>query len=119
MLRDAPVRVALFGGGRQLVYVYSTSIPVLYVTSHLRTHAKLELADTAQSIISKDGFCSYVVPKTIDIDGLSLTPTKHGSLSALKRKFELLHFGYVTQWETFRRDFITHHVLCHEDTSLP
>jgi 8-oxo-dGTP pyrophosphatase MutT (NUDIX family) len=42
MLSDAPVRVALSEGQRQLVYVFSASIPVAYVTTNLRTHAKLE-----------------------------------------------------------------------------
>jgi hypothetical protein len=37
------------------------------------------------------------------MDGLSLTPVKQGLLPAMKRKYELLRFGYVTQWETFRR----------------
>jgi hypothetical protein len=85
------------------------------VTTHLRTPAKLEKAVTAKSIISQNAF--YVVPQTIDIDGLSLTPTKHGLLPAVKRK--VLHFGYVTQWENFRRAVYTQQVLSHEDTSLP
>jgi ADP-ribose pyrophosphatase YjhB (NUDIX family) len=38
---DAHVRVAL-PVGQQLVYVYSASILVPYVTTHLRTHAQLE-----------------------------------------------------------------------------
>jgi 8-oxo-dGTP pyrophosphatase MutT (NUDIX family) len=38
LLSDAPVRVALLEG-QQLVYVYSASVPVPYVTSHLRTPA--------------------------------------------------------------------------------
>jgi 8-oxo-dGTP pyrophosphatase MutT (NUDIX family) len=38
MLSDPPVRVAL-PEGRQLVYVYSASVPVLFATSHLRTPA--------------------------------------------------------------------------------
>jgi hypothetical protein len=87
------------------------------VTASLRKHAKLEHVVITQSTINLDG--SYVVPATIDISyGLFLTPAKHGLLSALKRKYELLLFGYVTQWETFRRAIITYHVLCHEDASL-
>jgi hypothetical protein len=117
MLSDAPVRVALRGGARQDVNVFSAFVPVPYVTSNLRTHAKVERVVSAQSTIIPDG--PYVVPATIDIDGLSLTPTKQRLLSALTRKFELLHFGFVTQWETFRPALITQHVLCHEDTSLP
>jgi hypothetical protein len=50
---------------------------------------------------------SYVVPETIDSDGLSLAPAKHELLSTLTRKFVLLHFGYVTQCETFCRAVIT------------
>jgi 8-oxo-dGTP pyrophosphatase MutT (NUDIX family) len=40
-LSKAPVRVALHVG-LQLVYVYTASVPVPYVTTHLRTHAQLE-----------------------------------------------------------------------------
>jgi hypothetical protein len=32
---------------------------------------------------------------------------------------ELLHFGYVTQWETFRRAVYTSQALFHDDTSIP
>jgi ADP-ribose pyrophosphatase YjhB (NUDIX family) len=115
MLSDAPVRVALPRGRRQLVNVFSAYVPVPYVTSNLRTLAKLEQVVTAQSTINPDG--SYFVPATNDIDGLSLTPVKYGLLSALKRKFELLHCGYVSQWETFLLAITTQHVLYHDDTS--
>jgi hypothetical protein len=37
----------------------------------------------------------------------------------MKQKNELLHFGYVTQWEIFRRTIYTHHVLCYDDPSVP
>jgi 8-oxo-dGTP pyrophosphatase MutT (NUDIX family) len=72
LLSDAHVRVAL-PEGQQNVYVYSASVPVSFATSHLRTHAQLEQDVTAQSTINPDG--SYVVPETIDIGGLNLTPT--------------------------------------------
>jgi ADP-ribose pyrophosphatase YjhB (NUDIX family) len=71
LLSDAHVRVAL-PEGRQLVYVYSASIIVLFATSHLRTHAQVEQAVTTQSTINPDG--TYVVPESINIDGLNLTP---------------------------------------------
>jgi 8-oxo-dGTP pyrophosphatase MutT (NUDIX family) len=93
LLSDALVRVAL-PAGQQLVYVYSAFVLVPYVTSHLRTPAQLEQAVTAQSTINPDG--SYVVPETLDIGGLNLTPAKTGLLPAMKHKSELLHFGYVT-----------------------
>jgi hypothetical protein len=37
----------------------------------------------------------------------------------MKHKSELLHFGYVTQWETFRRAVYTYHALFHDDTTIP
>jgi 8-oxo-dGTP pyrophosphatase MutT (NUDIX family) len=66
LLSAAPVRVALLVG-QQLVYVYTASVPVPYVTTHLRTYAQLEHVVKAQSTINPDG--SYVVPETIDIGG--------------------------------------------------
>jgi hypothetical protein len=59
---------------------------------------------TALSTINPDGY--YIVPSTIDIDGLTLTPSKTGLLKETHRKFEQLHFSYVAQRETFR-DAIT------------
>jgi ADP-ribose pyrophosphatase YjhB (NUDIX family) len=107
VLSDAPVRVALPTWQRLLVCVFSAHVLVPYVTAHLRTLApQLEQVITAHSTIKQDG--SYVLPATTDLDGLSLTPAKHGLLLALKRKYELLHFGYVSQWETFRRVVYTH-----------
>jgi hypothetical protein len=61
-------------------------------------------------------FTSYRQRLTLTV---FLKSAKHGLLPSLKHKYELLHFGYVTQWETFRRAIYTHQVLCHEDTSLP
>jgi hypothetical protein len=37
----------------------------------------------------------------------------------VKHKSELLHFGYVTQWETFRRAVYTFQALFHDDTTIP
>jgi hypothetical protein len=116
MLSDAPVRVALPVGQCKLVYVSSAYVPVPYVTTHLRTLAQLDQVVTAQSTVNPHG--SYVVPETIGIDGLFLTPAKKGLLSTMKRTYELLHFGCVTQWETFRRAVYAHQVLCHNDTSI-
>jgi 8-oxo-dGTP pyrophosphatase MutT (NUDIX family) len=93
LLSDASVRVAL-PVGHYLVYICSASVPVPYVTTHLRTPAELEHVVTAQSIINADGY--YVVPETIDIGGLSLKPVKNGSLPSMKQKSELLYSGYVT-----------------------
>jgi ADP-ribose pyrophosphatase YjhB (NUDIX family) len=94
LLSDALVRVAL-PDGQQLVYVYSASVHVPYVTSHVRTPAQLEQIVRAQSTINPD--CFYVVPETIDVGGMNLTPAKTGLLTAMKHKSELLYFGYVTQ----------------------
>jgi ADP-ribose pyrophosphatase YjhB (NUDIX family) len=116
LLSDAPVRVAL-PEGQHLVYVYSASVSVLFSTSHLRTPAQLEQAVTTESTINPDG--SYVVPETLDIGGLTLTPAQKGLLPVVKHTSELLHFGYVTQWETFRRAVYTHQPLVHDDTTIP
>jgi 8-oxo-dGTP pyrophosphatase MutT (NUDIX family) len=116
LLSDAHVRVAL-PDGQHLVYIYSASVHVPYVTTHLRTHAQLEQVVTPQSTINPDG--SYVIPETLDIGGLNLTPAKTGLLHAMKHKSELLHFGYVTQWETFRRAVYTSQTLFHDDTTIP
>jgi hypothetical protein len=83
----------------------------------LRTPAHLEQAVTAQSTINPDG--SYVVPETLDIGDLNLTPAKTGLLPSMKHKSELLHFGYVTQRETFRRAFYTSQALFYDDTTIP
>jgi ADP-ribose pyrophosphatase YjhB (NUDIX family) len=77
MLSDAPVRVAQHVG-QHLVYVYTASVPVPYITTHLRTPAQLEHVMTTQSTINPDG--SYVVPETVDVGGLNLTPAKTGLL---------------------------------------
>jgi hypothetical protein len=37
----------------------------------------------------------------------------------MKHKSELLHFGYVTQWETFRRAVYSSQALFHDDTTIP
>jgi 8-oxo-dGTP pyrophosphatase MutT (NUDIX family) len=116
LLSDAPVRVAL-PAGQQLVYTFSANVLVPYVTTHSRTLAQLDQAVTAQSTINLDG--SYVVPETLDIDGLNLTPAKTVLLHAMKHKSELLHFGCVTQWETFLRAVYTSHALFHDDTTIP
>jgi ADP-ribose pyrophosphatase YjhB (NUDIX family) len=116
LLSDAPVRVAL-PEGQHIVYVYSASVPVPFATSHLRTPAHLEQAVTAQSTINPDG--SYVVPETLAIGGLNLTPAQTGLLPVVKHKSELLHFGYVTQWEVFRRAIYSSQALFHDDTSIP
>jgi ADP-ribose pyrophosphatase YjhB (NUDIX family) len=117
MLTNKPVRMPLTEGKHQLVYVFSASFPVRpYVTANLRTLAKVLKVVTAKSTINLDG--TYVVLESIDIDRLSLTATKIGLLPAIQRKFELLHFGYVAQWETFRRAVTTNQLLSYDDMSL-
>jgi hypothetical protein len=50
---------------------------------------------------------------------MNLTPAKTGLLHAMKHKSELLHFGCVTQWETFPRVVYTSQALFHDDTTIP
>jgi hypothetical protein len=105
LLSDAPVRVALLEG-QQLVYAFLAFVPLPNVTTHSRTRAQLEQAVTAEPTINLDD--SYVAPETIDIGGLLLTTAQPRLHPTLKCKHELLHFGYVTQWEIVRRAVYTH-----------
>jgi ADP-ribose pyrophosphatase YjhB (NUDIX family) len=116
MLSDALVRVAL-PDGQRLVYVIRLPFPCRTLRFTCELLLNIEQASTTQSTINPDG--SYVVPETIDIGGLNLTPAKTGLLLAMKHKSELLHFGYVNQWKTFRRAVYTSHALFHDDTSIP
>jgi 8-oxo-dGTP pyrophosphatase MutT (NUDIX family) len=70
------VRLPLSAGRCQLVHVFSASGHVPYVLANLRTPTKVERVVTAQSFFHHDG--PYVAPTTIDIDELSLTPSKIG-----------------------------------------
>jgi hypothetical protein len=116
LLRNNPVRVSIPEAKHQLVYAISAYAPVPFVPPNIRTTAKL-IQVVTQSTINPDG--TYVVSATIDIHGLSLTPTKSGRLHDVIRTFELLHFGYVAQWETYPQAVTTNQLLCHEGTSLP
>jgi hypothetical protein len=109
LLSKSPVRVSLLEAKYQLVYVFSVYVSVPFISTNIRTLAKLIQVVTTQSTINPDG--TYVVPTTVDIDGISLTRTKIGRLHFVIRKFELLHFGYVAQWETFRRAVNTNQLL--------
>jgi hypothetical protein len=100
LLSGKPVRVVpLHAAKYQLVYAFSAFVPVPYVTASLRTHAKVEQAVTAQSAIHHDG--SYVVPATVDIDNLSLTPSKIELGKETESTYKRLHFGYVAQCQSF------------------
>jgi hypothetical protein len=73
-LSNNHVRVPLLEDKHKLVYVFSASALVPSVVANIRTPTKLAQAVTTQSTINLDG--TYVIHATIDIDGLSLTPTK-------------------------------------------
>jgi hypothetical protein len=75
------------------------------VTANLRTPAKDERAITTQSTIQYDD-TYYTVPTTVDIDGLSLTPTMLGMVKDTQRMYELFHFGYVAQLDFFRGNML-------------
>jgi ADP-ribose pyrophosphatase YjhB (NUDIX family) len=116
LLSDEHVIVTL-PRGRQLVYVYSATIHVMFAANNLRTPAQVEQAVLAQSTVNPDG--TYVVPETINTDGLNLTPAQTWLIRAEKHKSELLHFGYVAQWESFFRAVRQHAPVLHDDTSIP
>jgi hypothetical protein len=94
------VRVPLRVGYYHIVSVFSAFVHVPYVIANLRTPSKVEQAATAQSTIHSES--TYVVPTTVDIDGLSLAPPETGLAIEAQRKHELLHLGYVARWESFR-----------------
>jgi hypothetical protein len=91
-------------------------VRVPYVIANLRSPAKFEQVVTAKSTMHPNS--TYVVLSTIDIDGLSLTHSKSGLLKETQRYFELLHCGYVAQWEAFRGAVISQQLFAHDDTSL-
>jgi hypothetical protein len=93
LLSSNHVRVPLSARKHLLVCVFAAFVLVFYVTANLRTPAKVEQIVITQSTIHHDG--TYVVPSTIDIDGLSLTDFKTRLLKETQCKFDLLHFGYV------------------------
>jgi hypothetical protein len=90
-LSGAHFRIPLSGNQLHHVCVYAGSVHVPYVIANFRTLAKVEQAVVSQSVIYRDG--TYVVPATLDIDGLTHTPSAMGLLKESRRKFEILHFG--------------------------
>jgi ADP-ribose pyrophosphatase YjhB (NUDIX family) len=93
LLSDNPVRLPLPASHHHLVHVFSASIHVPYVTANLRTSAKVEYPLIDQSVVHL--YSTYVVPTTIDKDGLSIMPSKIGPAKETQRKYELLHFRNV------------------------
>jgi hypothetical protein len=67
----------------------------MYVSASLRTPAKVEQAVIAQSIVHS--VCTYTIPVTVAINGLSFTPSKICLARETQRKYELLHFRYVAK----------------------
>jgi 8-oxo-dGTP pyrophosphatase MutT (NUDIX family) len=95
LLSNNQVPLSLLEGRHHHVYVFSAYVPLPFVATILRTHAKVEQAAIVQSTINPDG--TYVVLESTYIDGFSLTPTMNGLLPSITRKFELLNFMYVAQ----------------------
>jgi 8-oxo-dGTP pyrophosphatase MutT (NUDIX family) len=69
ILSDNPDRVPLPASQYQLARVFSAMAPLLYVNAYLRELAKVEQAVIPQLSAHHDR--SYVVPTTVDIDGLA------------------------------------------------
>jgi hypothetical protein len=100
------------------VYVYSASVHVPYVNANLRTPTRVEQVVVAQSAVHPDGY--NVVATTVDIDGLSMTPFVTGLVKETQRKYEILYFGFVAHWQTFRAIYFTsRQIYIHQDTPLP
>jgi ADP-ribose pyrophosphatase YjhB (NUDIX family) len=87
------IRVSLPASQHQLVHVFLASVHIPYAAADLRTPAKVEQAVTDHSNFHRDG--SYVNPNTVDIDGLSLTPSKIGLVKETQRKFGLLQLSPI------------------------
>jgi ADP-ribose pyrophosphatase YjhB (NUDIX family) len=89
-------RVSLPSRQYELVHVFSAYVHVMYAFANLRTRTKVIVhAVIAKSIAHLSG--TYVVLAIVDIDGLSLTPSKTWLVREAQRKYKLLHFGYVPQ----------------------
>jgi hypothetical protein len=56
----------------------------------------VDQAIVSQSNIQHDD--SYVIPATIALNGLTMTPVVTGAVKATQMKYELLHHGSVAQW---------------------
>jgi hypothetical protein len=74
LLDNNPFRVSLPEARHQLVYVFTASVPVPFVSASTRTPSIPIQVVSTHSRINPDG--TYVVPFTIGIDDLSLAPTK-------------------------------------------
>jgi hypothetical protein len=112
LLRGNPVRVPSPARQHQSVYVFSVSAHAPYVTANLRTPAKVEQVVNALSTVHLGGTC--VVSIVVDIDGLTLPPSKIWLVKETQRKCDLLHFGYVAHWESFPRgDEISRQLFLH------
>jgi hypothetical protein len=70
------------------------------MNANLRTPTKVEQAIIAYSTVRHDDG-SYVIPTTLSIDVLTLTPQVTGLGKESQRKYELLYFSYVAQWQPF------------------
>jgi hypothetical protein len=78
ILSGVGVRISLFEGKYPLVYVYAASNVVLHVTTNLRTPIQVEKVVISQSAVQRHG--PSVVPATIALDGLTMTPIVNGDV---------------------------------------
>jgi hypothetical protein len=53
------------------------------------------------------------------IDGLTMMPYATGFVKESQRKYELLDFGYMAQWQPFRVVVFSRQIYVHQDASLP
>jgi hypothetical protein len=95
MLSGVVVRVSLLVGKYQLVYLYSASVPIMYLNANLCAPSKVQQVVTTHSTINHE---FYVVPAKINSDGLFLMPFVTGLVMESQRENELLNFGYVAHW---------------------
>jgi hypothetical protein len=116
-LSGAVVRVPLHYGKYQLVYVYFVSVLVPYVNITLSKPTHVKHYVISHSTVQADG--SYVVPATIAMDGLPITPVVTSNVRTARVKYELLLFGFVAQRQHFRDPVLSRQIFLHRDNSLP
>jgi hypothetical protein len=88
-----------------------------YVIANLRTLTNVEQVVTPSRLLIVMVLTSFQNRLTLRV--FRLRRLRLGYFLQYIRKFKLLHFGYVAQWETFRRAVTTNRLLCHDNTSLP
>jgi ADP-ribose pyrophosphatase YjhB (NUDIX family) len=119
ILSSVVLRVPLLACKHQVACVYLASVLAHFMNANLRTLTKVEHAVITYSTVRHDDG-SYGITTTLSIDGLTLTPHVTALGKESQRKYELLYFSYVAQWQPFRAAALSRQIYdVHRDTALP